>query len=58
MFTLRNLSSQGKELIFFNGSEYVHHWLDSKASVQMPKSFITDTVKELVRRNLISIREN
>ena len=58
MFTLRNLSSQAKELIFFNGSEYVHHWLDPKANITIPKSFITDTVKELARRNLISIREN
>ena len=58
MVTLRNLSTQGKELIFFDGKGYVHHWLDPKNYLQVPKSFLTDTVVELARRNLISIREN
>jgi len=58
MITLRNLTSQGKELIFFDGKDYVHHWLNPKASVQVPKLFLTDTVREFARRNLISVREN
>jgi hypothetical protein len=57
MFVLRNLSSQGKELIFFDGKEYCHHWLEAKASVRIPESFITPTVKTLARRKLISIKK-
>jgi len=58
MITLRNLSAQGKEIIFYDGTEYIHHWLDAKSFVKIPKSFLTDTTIELARRNLISIREN
>jgi hypothetical protein len=56
MLTIRNLSSQGKELIFFDGKDYLHHWLESKSSVKIPESFITPTVQTLARRKLISIK--
>jgi len=57
MLVLRNLSSQGKELIFFDGKEYHHHWLEPKDFVRVPKSFITPSVQTLARRKLISIKK-
>jgi len=55
MITVKNLTHQGRELIFRDGSEYIHYWLNGKDSVTMPKNYITDTVNELARRKIISL---
>jgi hypothetical protein len=55
MITVKNLTRQGREIIFKDGNEYIHYWLKGHESVTMPNNFITDTVTELARRNILKI---
>jgi len=55
MITVKNQTQQGREVIFRDGSEYIHYWLNGKESVTMPKHFITDTINELARRKIVSL---
>tara|TARA_R110002020_G_scaffold142235_1_gene314332 strand:+ start:5543 stop:5722 length:180 start_codon:yes stop_codon:yes gene_type:complete len=57
MITVKNLTKQGREVIFRDGTEYVHYWLNGRESVTMPDNFITDTVNELARRKIISLKK-
>jgi hypothetical protein len=55
MITVKNLTTQGRELIFRDGKGYIHYWLKGHESVQMPNNFITDTVTELARRKVLKL---
>ena len=46
MITVKNLTKQGREVIFFDSDEYIHYWLPAAAVVSVPDDFITDTVRE------------
>jgi len=58
MITVKNLTKQGREVIFKDTNEYIHRWLGAHASVLVPDSFITDTVNELARRKILKLRKN
>ena len=55
MITVKNLTTQGRELIFRDGNAYIHYWLKGYESVAMPNDFITDTVNELARRKILKL---
>ena len=55
MITVKNLTTQGREIIFRDGNEYIHYWLKVHESVAMPNNFITDTVTELARRKILKL---
>jgi hypothetical protein len=57
MITVQNLTKQGREIIFYDGKEYIHYWIKSHETVTMPDSFITDTVTELARRKILQIKK-
>ena len=57
MITVKNLTTQAREVIFKDEKEYIHYWLKGHASVTMPDSFITDTVTELARRKILKIKK-
>ena len=57
MITVQNLTKQGREVIFYDGKEYIHYWLEGHASITMPDSFITNTVSELARRKILSLQK-
>lgn len=57
MITVQNLTKQGREVIFYDGKEYIHYWLEGHASIKMPDSFITNTVSELARRKILSLQK-
>lgn len=57
MITVQNLTKQGREVIFYDGKEYIHYWLEGHASIAMPDSFITNTVSELARRKILSLQK-
>jgi hypothetical protein len=56
MITVKNLTTQAREVIFKDEKEYIHYWLKGHASVTMPDSFITETVTELARRKILKIK--
>lgn len=58
MITVKNLTKQGREVIFKDGLGYIHYWLEAHKSVTMPDDFITDTVTELARRKILKLRKN
>jgi len=58
MITVRNLTKQGREVIFKDAEGYIHQWLEAHASISVPDSFITDTVTELARRKILKLRKN
>jgi hypothetical protein len=58
MITVRNLTKQGREVIFKEANGYTHRWLEAHASVTVPETFITDTVNELARRKILKLRKN
>jgi hypothetical protein len=58
MVTIRNLTKQGLEIIFKDGQQYSHYWLDAAASVTVPSDFITDTISELTRRRVLQLKKN
>lgn len=58
MITVQNLTKQGREVIFYDGKEYIHYWLEGQSSVTMPDSFITNTVTELARRKILFLLKN
>jgi len=53
---IKNVSSQGLEIILSVGAEYVHHWIKPKQSLSVPSTYLTDTVHELAARKLITIK--
>tara|TARA_R110000803_G_scaffold49048_2_gene102002 strand:+ start:999 stop:1184 length:186 start_codon:yes stop_codon:yes gene_type:complete len=53
MITVKNLTKQGREVIFFDSDEYIHYWLPAAAVVSVPDDFITDTVREAARRKIL-----
>tara|TARA_R110002167_G_scaffold219701_3_gene424310 strand:+ start:1245 stop:1421 length:177 start_codon:yes stop_codon:yes gene_type:complete len=58
MITVKNLTTQGRELIFRDGSKYIHYWLKGRESVSMPNDFITETVTELARRKVLKLKNS
>jgi hypothetical protein len=56
MVTLRSLANQELEIILNAEGKVIHYCLLPKASVTVPKSFITDVVTELTRRRLLSLK--
>ena len=58
MITVQNLTKQGREVIFYDGKEYIHYWLTGQTSVSMPDEFITETVTELARRKILLLKKN
>tara|TARA_R110002020_G_scaffold316683_1_gene531959 strand:- start:7229 stop:7405 length:177 start_codon:yes stop_codon:yes gene_type:complete len=58
MITVRNLTKQGREVIFKDAEGYTHQWLEAHATISVPDSFITDTVTELARRKILKLRKN
>ena len=57
MITVKNLTTQSREIIFKDNKEYIHYWLKGHASVTMPDDFITDTVTELARRKILKLKK-
>ena len=57
MVTIKNLTKQGREVIFYDGKEYIHYWLEAHSSVSVPDSFVTDTITELVRRKVLNLKK-
>jgi len=55
MVTIRNLGNQNEELIFSCTGGYVHKHLRPKEYVTVPLSFVTDLVRELANRQILSI---
>ena len=58
MITVKNLTKQGREVIFKDGAKYIHYWLEAHKAVTMPDNFITETVTELARRKILKLRKN
>tara|TARA_R110000744_G_scaffold358490_1_gene465573 strand:+ start:416 stop:592 length:177 start_codon:yes stop_codon:yes gene_type:complete len=58
MITVKNLTTQGREIIFKDGNEYIHYWLKGHESVTMPDNFITETVTELARRKILKLKNS
>jgi len=56
MITIKNIGNQPEELIFSCAGGFTHHFLPPKQSVTVPSSFITEIVKELARRQILSLR--
>jgi len=57
MITVQNLTKQGREVIFYDGKEYIHYWLEGQATVTRPDSYITNTVNELARRKILLLQK-
>lgn len=56
--TVRNVTTQGLEVVFKNDTEYVHYWLKANDSVTMPPETLTDTLIELARRKILKLTKN
>jgi hypothetical protein len=56
--TVRNVTTQGIEVVFKNNTEYVHYWLKANDSVTMPSESLTDTLTELARRKILKLTKN
>tara|TARA_R100001509_G_scaffold156901_1_gene120565 strand:+ start:985 stop:1161 length:177 start_codon:yes stop_codon:yes gene_type:complete len=56
MITVKNLTKQGREVIFKEANGYKHHWLKSHDSVTVAESSLTETVKELARRKILKLQ--
>jgi hypothetical protein len=57
MITVRNLTKQGREVIFKDDNGFIHQWLESHASITVPNSFVTETVTELARRKILKLQK-
>lgn len=55
---VKNLTSQSREVIFHDGVNPIHHWLQARTAVRIPSSFITPLVTEAARRKILSIRKD
>ena len=55
---VKNMTSQSREVIFHDGREPIHYWLRSRQTVRVPDNFLTPTVLEVARRQIISIRKD
>ena len=55
---VRNLTAQGREVIFNDGAEPIHYWLNAKQSIRVPHTFLTPLVTEAARRQILAIRKD
>ena len=55
MVSIKNTSFQGLEIFVKEGSGFLSYWLEPKASVQVKESSITEVIKNLTRKRMISI---
>jgi len=53
---IKNVSSQGLEIILYDGREYAHHWLKPLQTLSVPSTYLTDTVHEMAARKLVSLK--
>jgi hypothetical protein len=53
--TIRNIGNQTEELIFSCDGGYLHKYLNAGGSVTVPSSFVTDLVRNLATRRILSI---
>lgn len=55
MVSVKNISFQGLEIFVKDGSGFKGLWLEPKTSVVITESQITEVVKNLIRKRMISI---
>lgn len=55
MVSVKNISFQGLEIFVKEGSGFIGLWLEPKTSVVIAESQITEVVKNLIRKRMISI---
>ncbi len=51
--TVKNVSSQSREVIIKNNTEFIHYWLKANDSVTIPSEAVTETLTELARRKIL-----
>ena len=54
---VKNMTSQSREVIFHDGKDPIHYWLKGHQAVSVPDTFLTPTVLEVARRQILSIRK-
>jgi len=55
MVIIRNIGNQTEEIIFSTSSGYMHKYLSVQESVGVPSSFVTDQIRNLADRQILSI---
>jgi len=55
---VKNLTAQGREVIFHDGVNPIHYWLQGKTAIRIPQSFLTPLVTEAARRQILAIRKD
>jgi len=56
--SIRNVSTQGLEIILSTRKGYEHFWISPKETLIVQDSMITNTIRELARKRLIKINSN
>lgn len=54
---ITNIGFQGIEVFVTNGLDYDSYWLAPKSSVEIKKKQVTDIIRNLVKRQILTISD-
>ena len=55
---VNNLSGQGIEIIFQVNGNWEHYWIDGSSTIEVPDVPLSQTVSELIRRQVLSVHRS